>query len=115
VLDEAGEPLPGATVHAEGSAIGTATDIDGNYSLQVPEDAVLIFSFIGFESQRVPVAGRSIINITLKPDFSSLDEVVVVGFGTQRKANLTGSVAIIETDDLRTRPFASTSKALQGV
>ncbi|EOZ95331.1 TonB-dependent receptor [Indibacter alkaliphilus LW1] len=115
VTDEAGEPLPGATVSVEGTSLGTITDIDGQYTIEVPDDAVLVVSFIGFESRRIPVNGRSIIDVGLTPDTSSLEEVVVVGYGTQKRANLTGSVAEIETEDLVSRPFSSTVNALQGV
>src|SRR5690606_33060750 len=79
VSDQNGEPLPGVTVSVPGTAIGTATDLDGRYSVTVPEGASLVFSFIGFESQNVDVGGRSVIDITLLDDMASLEEVVVVG------------------------------------
>lgn len=85
VTDENGMPIPGATVSVPGTNIGTATDLDGKFSLTVDENAEIVFSFIGFESQTVNVGNRSTINITLKEDTQSLDEVVVVGYGTQEK------------------------------
>src|SRR5690606_10500088 len=90
VRDASGEPIPGVTVSLTGTSTGTATDLDGRYALTVPEGSTLVFSFIGFESQSIAIGGRSIIDVTLSEDISSLDEVVVVGYGIQRKANLTG-------------------------
>src|SRR5690606_42009375 len=90
VADANGEPLPGVTVLVQGTAIGTATDLEGRFSLDVPEGAVLLFSFIGYQSQSIAVAGRSVINVVLLEDTAALDEIVVVGYGTQRKSDLTG-------------------------
>src|SRR5690606_9842452 len=92
VIDSNGEPIPGVTVSVQGTSIGTATDINGKYSLTVPEGVTLVFSFIGFETQNIEVGDRSVINVTLSEDMTSLDEVVVVGYGTQRKKDLTGAV-----------------------
>src|SRR5699024_2486894 len=78
VTDGSGEPLPGVTVSAPGTTIGTATDLDGRYSISVPEGSTLVFSFIGFVSQNVVVGNQTVVNITLEEDISSLDEVVVV-------------------------------------
>src|SRR5690606_10250439 len=94
VTDQNGEPLPGVTVSVPGTTTGTATDLDGKYSLSVPEGSTLVFSFIGFESQSFEVGTRNVIDVVLIEDVSSLDEVVVVGYGTQRKSDLTGSVAV---------------------
>src|SRR5690606_11409363 len=114
-VDENGDPIPGATVSIPGTGIGTATDIDGNYSLTVPEDASLVFSFIGYETQTIPVGDQSVINVTLVEDISSLDEVVVVGYGTQKKVNLTGSVASISGEDLANMPLPNVGEVLRGV
>src|SRR5690606_34666436 len=107
VTDQNGEPLPGVTVSVEGTTIGTATDIDGKYTLEVPDGATLVFSFIGFQTQRVAAGSRSVINITLVEDISSLEEVVVVGYGTQRKSDLTGSVAVVNVREMQAQPAAS--------
>ena len=101
VLDQAGEPIPGVTVSVAGAGIGTATDLEGKYSLSVPEGSILVFSFIGFESQRIPVGDQSIIDVTLEEDISSLDEVVVVGYSAKRQSELSSSVAIVGEEDLK--------------
>jgi len=115
VMDATGEPIPGVTVSVPGTGIGTATDLDGKYTINVDEGTTLVFSFIGFVSQRIQVSDQSIINITLLEDTSSLDEVVVVGYGTQKKENLTGAVSTVNFDDeLQNRPLTNASQALSG-
>src|SRR5690606_21554751 len=86
VVDQSGMPIPGVTVLVKGTTIGTSTDLDGKYSISIPEGSTLVFSFIGFESRAIVVDGQTVINITLNEDISSLDEVVVVGYGTQKKS-----------------------------
>ncbi|WP_460512194.1 SusC/RagA family TonB-linked outer membrane protein [Cyclobacterium sediminis] len=115
VTDENGMPIPGATVSVPGTTIGTATDLDGKFSITVDENASIVFSFIGFESQTVNVGNRSTINITLVEDTQSLDEVVVVGYGTQEKVNLTGAVGVATSERLQNRPIANVGEGLQGV
>jgi len=114
VTDQNGGPLPGVTVSVPGSAIGTATDLDGQYRLTVPEGADLVFSFIGFVPQTVAIGDKSVINITLLEDVSSLEEVVVVGYGTQKKVNVIGSVTTVSTDDITASPVGAISNALAG-
>ncbi|MEX2568230.1 MAG: SusC/RagA family TonB-linked outer membrane protein [Cyclobacteriaceae bacterium] len=114
VTDANGQPIPGATVLVEGTNSGTATDIDGKFMLDAPEGAVLLISFIGYQSQRVTVSNQTTFNITLQEDQSSLEEVVVVGYGTQKKADITGSVASVSEDLLQSRPVANFEDALQG-
>ncbi|WP_158861490.1 SusC/RagA family TonB-linked outer membrane protein [Lunatibacter salilacus] len=114
VVDENEEPIPGVTVSVPGTSLGTATDIDGNYSITVPEGSALIFSFIGYESQRVTIGDQSIINISLSEDVSSLQEVVVVGYGTQKKSDLTGAIVSIGSETLNERPITNVAQALQG-
>ncbi|WP_162633330.1 SusC/RagA family TonB-linked outer membrane protein [Echinicola strongylocentroti] len=110
-----GLPLPGVTVKVKGTTTGTATDLDGKYSLNVPDEgAVLVFSFVGFESQEIPVEGRSVINVDLSEDLEDLNEVVVVGYGTQNKASVSGSIATVGEDAFVSRAAANPLAALQG-
>jgi TonB-linked outer membrane protein, SusC/RagA family len=114
VKDINGEPLLGVNVRQVGTTVGTVTDIEGNYSLQVKKDAKLLFSFVGFINQTVNVEGRSTINVTLKEDSKTLEEVVVIGYGSQRKESVTGSVASVKGDVMRDVPSSNISQALQG-
>jgi len=114
VTDEKGDPLPGVTVSVPGTTIGTATDLDGQYSLSVPEGSTLVFSFIGFETQTIAVGGRSVIDVVLKEDMASLDEVVVVGYGEQKKATITGSIATVGGEKLAAVPSINYSNTLAG-
>ena len=114
VIDEGGEPLPGATITVSGTTTGTVTDIEGNYSITVQEGSVLVFSFIGYEPIRVPVDNRSQIDVTLMEDVSSLDEVVVIGYGTVQKSDLTGSVAVVKGEDINSFPSNNVIQALSG-
>jgi TonB-linked SusC/RagA family outer membrane protein len=115
VVDEANEAVIGANVLVKGTQNATMTDVNGKFTLDVPSGSTLVVSFMGYLSQEVAINQQTQVTITLKEDRQALEEVVVVGYGTQKKGNLTGSVAVIETADLATRPFASTSSALQGV
>lgn len=114
VLDQNGEPVIGATVKIKGSSTGTVTDIDGNFSLTATPGTALEISYIGFKTQQVKV-GNGPVTIKLQEDSQSLNEVVVVGFGTQKKVNLTGSVGFATSKDLEARPVANAAAALQGV
>ncbi|WP_339925592.1 TonB-dependent receptor [uncultured Cyclobacterium sp.] len=114
VVDENGQPIPGATVLVEGTNTGTATDLDGNFSMEVAEGSVLQFSFIGYESQRITVGNQSSLTITLIEDQSSLEEVVVVGYGTQKKVNVIGSVSQISSEAIENRPVQQLSQAITG-
>lgn len=116
VVNDVLGPVIGASVVEKGNtANGTITDIDGNFSLNVPSDATLVISFIGYATQEIPVAGKTSMAITLKEDTEVLDEVVVVGFGTQKKVNLTGSVGLATAKDLESRPVTNATQALQGL
>lgn len=115
VTDALGEPIIGASVQEKGTTNGIVTDIDGRFSLSVESDATLIISFIGFQTQEVKAAAGKTINIVLKEDTEMLDEVVVVGFGTQKKVNLTGSVGTATSKELADRPVMLASQALQGL
>ncbi|XOV91588.1 MAG: SusC/RagA family TonB-linked outer membrane protein [Bacteroidota bacterium] len=115
VSDENGEGLPGATVLEKSTSNGTITDLDGTFSLTVSEEAVLTVSFVGFKTIEVPVNNRSNIDISLTTDFTSLEEVVVVGYGTQKKANLTGAVDQVSEEVLENRALTNLTQGLQGV
>ena len=114
ITDENGEGLPGATIVEKGTANGTITDIDGNYKLQVEEGAVLLVSFVGYKTTEVAITGQTTINIAMEPDYASLEEVVVVGYGSVKKEDLTGSVAQIELKEVKDIPANSVEGVLQG-
>ena len=114
VLDEQGSPVIGAGVMQEGTMTGAATDINGRYSITVPSDAVLTVQCIGYQTAKIPVQGRSRIDITLNPDQELLEETVVVGYGTQKKANLTGAVESVGEETFDGRPNANLAQMLQG-
>lgn len=109
-----GVPIPGASIVEKGTSNGTITDATGNFSIQVPSDAVLVFSFIGMESQEVPVEGRTNINIVLAASTTELEEIVVVGYGTVAKASLTGAVSAVRGDELKQSPTTNFSNTLVG-
>ncbi|MDP2059923.1 MAG: carboxypeptidase-like regulatory domain-containing protein, partial [Flavobacteriaceae bacterium] len=115
VTDSSGSPLPGVSVVVKGTTTGTITDANGNYSLaNIPDNATLQFSLVGMKSQEFSVAGKTTINATLVEDAIGIEEVVAVGYGTQKKGNLTGSIATVKNEDLVKTPLASTSNALAG-
>ncbi|WP_373726454.1 carboxypeptidase-like regulatory domain-containing protein, partial [Bacteroides heparinolyticus] len=114
VSDDTGEPVIGANVLVQGTTIGAITDLDGRYMLNVPAGSTLIISYIGYTNSQVKVNAAGNYDIRLKEDTEMLHEVVVVGYGTQKKANLTGSVASINADALESRAVASVSAALAG-
>lgn len=115
VKDESGTPLSGVSVVSKTQSIGTSTDASGNYSLSInPRGAVIIFSYVGFVSQEITVGNKSSINITLISSDSKLTDVVVVGYGTQRKVTMTSSVSEISGKELLRRPVSSLEQALQG-
>ncbi|MGQ1889176.1 SusC/RagA family TonB-linked outer membrane protein [Thermophagus sp. OGC60D27] len=114
VTDKLGEPLPGVTITIKGTTTGTITDVDGNYSFQVPGDAVLVFTFIGMETQEVAVQNRTQINITMEESVIGLDEVVAIGYSTITKRDLTGSVASVSGKTISQMPVTNVSQALSG-
>jgi len=110
-----GEGMPGVNIQVKGTTIGTTSNVDGKYLLNVPDkDATLIFSFIGYITQEIPLNGRNTIEVTLASSVTGLEEVVVVGFGTQRRVNLTGSVASIKAEEIVKRPSPSVGSLIQG-
>lgn len=113
VVDSNGEPIIGATIMEKGTTNGTVTDLDGNFVLNVAPGAIIQISYIGFATQELKASDN--LRIKLKEDTEVLDEVVVVGFGTQKKVNLTGSVSVVDEEELRNRPVTNATQALQGV
>lgn len=115
VVDEKGEPLPGASIQQKGTTNGTVTDIDGNFSLSVPSDATVIVSFLGYLSEEIVVGGKNDLgSITLISDVKELEQVVVIGYGTQRKVDLTGSVAVVNTEEMKKVSHSNISTMLEG-
>lgn len=114
VVDANGEPVIGANVKLKGTTQGTITDLDGNFVLSNVSEGVLIVSFIGFEEQEVAIKGRKNLKITLKEDTQLLDEVIVVGYGAQKRVNLTGAVASLDVKQLESKPITSASQSLAG-
>lgn len=109
-----GAPLVGVTIKVKGSSVGTVTDSQGNFTIDVPGDAVLMVSYIGYTSSQLPVNGRSAINIRLEASSTALNQLVVVGYGVQKKVDLTGSVAVVDQKMLENRPVSNAIQALQG-
>lgn len=117
VKDANGEPIIGATVVEKGTTNGTVTDFDGNYTLELSESGTLAVSYIGYKSQEFAASQikQGTLAVTLKEDTEVMDEIVVVGFGTQKKVNLTGSVGIATAKEIESRPVTSATQALQGL
>jgi TonB-dependent starch-binding outer membrane protein SusC len=116
VSDANGEALPGVTVIIKGTTTGTTTDLDGNYQLQVPNasQAILLFRYIGFAEQEIAVAGQNTINVTLLESLISLNEFVVIGYGSVQRRDITGSVASVSGEDIAAKPVSSVAEALTG-
>ncbi|HLT51589.1 MAG TPA: carboxypeptidase-like regulatory domain-containing protein, partial [Arenibacter sp.] len=115
ITDTDGTPLPGANILEKGTTNGVTADFDGNFSIAVAnENAVLVISYIGFATQEININGQADISVSLAEDAAGLDEVVVVGFGTQKKVNLTGSVATVDGETLTKRPVTNAASMLQG-
>ena len=114
VVDATGEPLIGVNVSVKGTTIGIITDIDGKYALEVPTNATLVFSYIGYRTQELSVGNQTTINVTMQEDTQNIDEVVVVGYGVQKKETVTGSVSTLKGDDLVKSPVANLSNAIAG-
>ncbi|MCD8183185.1 MAG: carboxypeptidase-like regulatory domain-containing protein [Bacteroides sp.] len=114
VVDATGEPVIGANVIVKGTTTGVISDINGDFTIDAPKNAVLLVSFIGYKSQEVKVTGPS-IKITLADDTEMLDEVVVVGYGSQKKSNITGAMVNVKSEALQQAPVGSIGAALQGL
>lgn len=114
ILDDTGSPLPGASIIEKGTSNGTITDINGAYTLSVSDQATLIISFIGFKTIELPVNGRNVIDVELEGDFAQLEEVVVIGYGTQKKSDLTGSISSITGENIEAMQVGDPSQLLMG-
>lgn len=114
VTGENGEVLPGVNVRVKASQIGSVTDASGSYSIKTPAKGVLVFSSVGFKNQEITIGSRNVVNVNMTSDIGSLEEVVVIGYGTQKKASLTGAVASVTSKELTALPVPSIESALQG-
>lgn len=114
VLDETGEPMIGVSVLVKGTTTGTVTNFDGNFSLNASSNATLVISYIGYQTQEVKVGNQKSLSIVLKPDNQLLDEVVVVGYGTVKKRDLTGAVSSVKSEDIIRMPTSNVIEAIQG-
>ena len=114
MVDDGENPIPGVNILEKGTTNGTVTNFDGEYELEVPDDATLVFSYIGFKTQEVAVDGRTTINISLKEDASELEEVVVIGYGTTTVKDATGSVSSVTSDDFNGGVISSPEQLIQG-
>lgn len=114
VTDETGAPLPGAAILVKGTTNGTITDLDGNFSIDVPEDAILQISFLGYIMQEIPVMGQSILSVQLEPDAKQLDELVVVGYGTQKRSDVTGAIGSVKSESFNRGVITNPVDLLQG-
>lgn len=110
-----GEPIPFANIVVKGTNTGTSADFDGNFSISAAPDAILVFSYIGFKKQEVPVNNRTTLTIRLEEDVAALDEVVVVGYGTQRKKDLTSAISVVQSEDIQKRQTTTIAESLQGL
>ena len=115
VTDENGEGLPGVNILVKGTTTGTITDIDGNYKLSVPDDAAaLVFSYVGYLAEEVPIAGQTVVDVSLTPDIASLSEVVVVGYGTQQKKEITSAISTLSSEEFNKGNVNNPQQLLQG-
>ncbi|HVV06970.1 MAG TPA: TonB-dependent receptor [Puia sp.] len=114
VMDDTGTPMEGVSVTIVGSSAGTSTDATGNYSISAPQDATIRFSFIGYKAVEEKVAGRATIDVVLKKNASSIEEVVVIGYGTQRKRDLTGTITSVKGEEIARQPATNPISSLQG-
>lgn len=115
VSSDDNSPIPGVSIVVKNTATGTVSDADGRYSLSVPENATLVFSFVGFASQEIAINGRSTVNVAMSTQASELQEVVVTGYSTQRKQDITGSVSVVDMNDYQKNFSRSAEEALQGM
>jgi TonB-linked SusC/RagA family outer membrane protein len=116
VKDTGGQPMPGVSVRVEGTTIGTLSDVNGRYTVEVPRtDMVLIFSFVGYADLRAPLNGRTVVDVTMEETMEALEEIVVVGYGTQRKKDVTSAIAVVDAQSIYKMPVSSATNALVGL
>ena len=111
---EDNEPLPGATIQIKGTSSGTIADVDGNFNIMAEDDDVLVFSFVGFKTQEVPVNGRSRIDVSMVVDLRGMEEVVIIGYGTQSRKDLTSAISTVNNEDIVKTPAPQAMQSLQG-
>lgn len=111
---ETGDPIPGVNVLVKGTTSGTITDVAGNFNIDVDQGAILVFSSVGFKSMEVPVRSGSVINVSLQADITALSEIVVVGYGTQEKRDVTAAIGSVDADRIKSIPVGSSIEAIQG-
>ncbi|NDE62675.1 MAG: SusC/RagA family TonB-linked outer membrane protein, partial [Cyclobacteriaceae bacterium] len=114
VVDETGAPLPGASILVKGTTTGTITDLDGKFSFDVEPNAILVISYLGYSSKEVPVNGQSSLAIQLEPESSQLNEIVVVGYGIQKRADITGAIASVKSNNFNKGVVNNPGELLQG-
>ncbi len=117
VTDEKGNPLPGVTVMLKGTSLGVITDVEGKYTLRLPQEfkeLKLIFSFVGMKTQEMSYAGQTELNVTMHEEAAEMDEVVIIGYGSSKKKDLTGSVATVKTEELKNLPALTVDDAMAG-
>ena len=108
-----GEPVPYAAIQLKGTMTGGMTDGDGVYSISVPEDGILVFSSVGYKDQEVPVAGKAVVNVDLAPDTETIEETIVVAFGTATKESFTGSATVVKSSDISKTQSSDVTRALK--
>lgn len=114
IYDETGQPLPGATVLVKGTTTGTTSDLDGKYAISSPANGTLVFSFIGYNPTEIVVGNQTVLDVNLTPDLSDLEEVVVIGYGTAKKSQLTGAISSVGSKEISELPITDARQALQG-
>lgn len=115
VSDDVNEPLPGVNIVIKGTTQGTVTDINGNYSIEVPSvETILVFSSVGYVQEEITVGNRSVIDLRLTPDITALTEVVIVGYGTQERARVTGAISSVSSEEIRALPVPNLAQSIQG-
>lgn len=114
ITDETGMPVPGASIYVKGTQNGVSSDLDGNYQIKVADNATITISFVGYSTQEISVAGKTIINVQLAPSAKDLEEIVVVGYGTQKKSVVTGAISSVKAKELENMPLTNIGQSLQG-